>query len=347
MARQPSAPTVGALVAPDSFKGTFSAIEVAEALARGVETATGEPADRCPLADGGEGTGDVLAYRLGGRREPAAAHDPLGRRRPSWFTLLPDGTAVVEVAAASGLALVAPSERDPLAATSRGTGELVAAAASAGAGTILVACGGSATVDGGAGALEGIEERGGIGRARLVCLCDVRTPWERAAEVFGPQKGASPAAVALLSRRLDELAARLPRDPRGRAMTGAAGGISGALWAAYGAALVPGARYVIEALDVPMRLRRARFAIVGEGRLDATTLEGKLVEALARRAAVAGVPVFAAVGANALDPDALVRLGLRSVVEATTLEALERAGAELARLGLEAPRRPTAPSRRR
>src|SRR5215210_344378 len=266
------------LVAPDSFKGTFRASQVAAAIGRGLERAGLEPPDLCPVADGGEGTAEVLVLALGGRTEGAEATDPLGRRITAGFALIEDGaTAIVEVAAASGLGRVAEHERDAEAATSRGTGELVVAAVAAGAGVVLVAAGGSATTDGGAGAVDAIQEGGGLGGARLVVLCDVRTPFERAPSVFAPQKGADPAAVARLEQRLQALADGWPRDPRGRPMTGAAGGLAGGLWAACGAILAPGAPFVLEALNFDARLRAARAVIVGEGRLDEQTLQGKIV----------------------------------------------------------------------
>ena len=199
-----------------------------------------------PAADGGEGTMEALLAALGGELVSAPAHDPLGRPIEASYARLADGdTAVVEVARASGLSLVAERERDAEAASTAGTGELVAAAAAGGARRVLVAAGGSATTDGGAGAIEAIEAAGGLGKAKLEVLCDVSIPFERAAEVFAPQKGADPAAVARLTARLVARAGALPRDPRGRAMTGAAGGLSGGLWAAFAARLVPGAAYVL------------------------------------------------------------------------------------------------------
>ena len=145
-------------------------------------------------------------------------HDPLGRPLQAAFGLVEDGgTAVLEMAAASGLGLVSESERDPWEASTYGTGELICAAVDAGAQVVLLGVGGSATTDGGAGALEAIEEHGGLGGARIVVLTDVRTPFERAPAVFGPQKGADAAMVARLEARLDELAARLPARPARRA----------------------------------------------------------------------------------------------------------------------------------
>src|SRR4051794_6128489 len=150
------------LIAPDAFKGTYRAAEVAAAVARGVERAGLEPPDVLPIADGGEGTMEALLLALGGETAGATARDPLGREIKAGFALLEDGgTAVVEVAAASGLDLVAEGERDAEAATSHGTGDLIAAAVGAGAQVVLVAAGGSATTDGGRGAIDAIEEAGG------------------------------------------------------------------------------------------------------------------------------------------------------------------------------------------
>ena len=204
-----------ALVAPDSFKGTLSAAEVAGAVAGGLRAA-GREAVELPVADGGEGTMDVLLAALGGERREARVSDPLGRPVTAAFALLDDGaTAVVESAQASGLGLVAEGDRDAFAASTRGTGELIAAACEAGAATVLVTVGGSATTDGGRGALEALDEA--VVRPRLEVLCDVRTAWEDAARVFGPQKGADPAAVRKLEMRLDHARPRGPEGPTRRA----------------------------------------------------------------------------------------------------------------------------------
>src|SRR5215212_3517584 len=190
------------LVAPDSFKGTFSAPQVAGAIGRGLERAGLMPPDLCPVADGGEGTLDALLPQLGGELIAREVRDPLGRPVTAGFGLVEDGgTAIVEMAAASGLGLVAEAERDAWAASTYGTGELIAAAADAGARVILVAVGGSATTDGGAGALEAIADHGGLRGAKLVVLCDVRTPFDDAPRVFGPQKGADPDMVERLRER--------------------------------------------------------------------------------------------------------------------------------------------------
>jgi glycerate kinase len=319
------------LVAPDAFKGTFSAAAVAAAIGRGLERAGFVPPDLCPLADGGEGTLAALLTALGGETDGAEVGDPLGRPVQAGFGLIEDGaTAVVEVAAASGLGLVAEDERDAEAASSRGTGELIVAAVERGAQVVLVAAGGSATTDGGLGAIEAIADAGGLRGARLVVLCDVRTPFEDAARVFAPQKGADAAAVRRLSKRLERLAAGWPRDPRGVAMTGAAGGLAGGLWAALGATLEPGAAFVLDALDYDARMRAAGAVVVGEGRLDQTSLVGKAVGEAATRARQAGVPCFAIVGTDALGAFGARILDLQRVLEAPTLEAMADAAASLA-----------------
>jgi len=321
------------LVAPDSFKGTLRAAQVAAAIATGLERAGLVPPDRCPVADGGEGTLEILLTALGGETAGAPASDPLGRPiAAAGFGLIEDGgTAIVEVAEASGLHLVAESERDAYGATTRGTGELIVAAAAAGAEVILVAAGGSATSDGGAGALHAIDEAGGLQGAQLVVLCDVRTPFEQAPARFGPQKGAGPKTVKQLERRLQQQAQRLPRDPRGVPMTGAAGGLAGGLWAAHGAHLEPGAAFVLKTLNFDERLRAARAGVVGEGRLDATTLEGKIAGEIATRARQAGVPCHAIVGTNAIDRFSARILDLQVIQQASTIQELQQAGERLGR----------------
>jgi glycerate kinase len=317
------------LVAPDDFKGTFTAPEVAAAIAAGIRDA-GLEADELPIADGGNGTVAALHASLGGGLRTTRASDPLGRPVDAHWLLLPDGrTAVVEMAAASGLPLVAPEERDPWRASTRGTGELIAAAAAAGAEHVLVAVGGSATTDGGAGAVEALEAAGA--RPALTVICDVRVPFEDCARVFGPQKGADPATVERLTRRLHELAEAAPRDPRGRPMTGAAGGLSGGLWAYCGAELVEGAGYVLDAVRLDERLEAADAVVSGEGRLDDQTLTGKAIAELARRCRAAGKPLHVVVGTSTLTPDEVAELGVAGVHEASTLEELEAAGRALAR----------------
>jgi glycerate kinase len=319
------------LVAPDSFKGTLRASQVAAAIGVGLERAGLVPPDLCPVADGGEGTLEVLLTALGGETAGAAATDPLGRTiSAAGFALIEDGgTAIVEVAEASGLHRVAEDERDAYNSTSYGTGELIVAACAAGAEVVLVAAGGSATTDGGAGAIAAIEEGGGLQGTTLVVLCDVRTPFERAAEVFAPQKGADARTVTRLTKRLDQQAATLPKDPRGVPMSGAAGGLAGGLWAACDAKLEPGAAFVLQALDFDRRMRAAHAVVVGEGRLDQTTLQGKIAGEIAVRARQAGVPSHAIVGQNALDPFGVRILDLQVIAEAGTIAEIQDAAHDL------------------
>jgi len=324
--------TFPVLVAPDSFKGTYSASEAAHAIADGLRAA-GREARELPVADGGEGTMEVLVAALGGELRTVTVSDPLGRPVEVAFALLPDGSAVVEMAQASGLSLVVEAERDAWAATTRGTGELIAAAAEAGASPIVVTVGGSATSDGGAGALAALDEAG-FAPTRAVSfelhvICDVRVPFEDAPRIFGPQKGADAAMVKQLERRLDELAESLPRDPRGEPMTGCAGGLSGGLWAAYGAKLVAGAPYVLDAIGFDALMRASAFVVTGEGSLDEQTLEGKIVGEVATRCRQGGVACHAIVGRNLLDPFGERIIDLASVTGATTLDEMKRAASAL------------------
>jgi glycerate kinase len=330
--RVPSIPGIPStiLVAPDSFKGTFSAAEVAAAVGAGLEAA-GRPVDLCPVADGGEGTLEALVQGLGGEVRSARASDPLGRPVEVFFGWVADGAvAIVETAAASGLHLVSENERDPWAASTGGTGEVIAAAVAAGARTILVGVGGSATTDGGAGAVRAIEAAGGLRGVRLVVLCDVRTPFEDAARVFAPQKGADARMVARLTRRLMSLAGRMARDPRGVLMTGAAGGLSGGLWSVFGAELVPGAGFILDVLDFDSRMRAARAVITGEGKIDQQSLAGKAVSEVATRARQSGVPCYAVAGRRELDAFGARVLDLQAILEAGTVAELEVAGRRFA-----------------
>jgi len=312
------------LVAPDKFKGTLTAAEVASAIAAGLREA-GREVVELPVADGGEGT----AAAFGGTPVAVNASDPLGRPVEASYAWLDDGTtAIVEAAAASGLWRLAPDERDPLTASSAGTGELIAAAIDAGAQRVVVACGGTATVDGGKGMLDAL---GNVPRGvRFTAICDVRTPWERAAAEFGPQKGADRDAVASLRRRLATRARAMRKDPRGEPMTGCGGGISGALWSELGAGLVAGPSYVLDALGFDELMRRSAFVVTGEGRLDETTLAGKAVAEVATRCRQAGVWCHAVVGRDELDMFGRRVLDLASVTEAGDPRALRRAGRELA-----------------
>jgi glycerate kinase len=317
------------LVAPDSFKGTLSAAQVAHAIGRGLE-ARGRPVDLCPVADGGEGTLEALLPAFDGELRMVTVCDPLGRPIEATFAIGAPG-AIVETAAASGLSLIDAGERDAVAAGTYGTGQLIVAALEAGARVVYLGVGGSATTDGGAGAIEAIREAGGLpGGARIVVLCDVRTPFELAARVFAPQKGADEGQVARLTKRLNDQARRLPRDPRGVPMTGAAGGLSGGLWAEFDAQLVPGAQFVLDAVDFDRRMRAARAVVTGEGKLDQQSLAGKVVSEISTRARQAGVPCHAIVGTRELDSFGARVLDLQAVLEAGTPRQMSAAARRLA-----------------
>lgn len=315
------------LIAADKFKGTFDAEQVCAAVGRGVREG-GNQADELPVADGGEGTAQALLWARGGEWVDVDSEDALGAPIVAHYAMLGDGaTAVVEVAAASGLWRFEPSGLKPLEATTRGTGILIADAIRRGAETVMVAAGGSATTDGGMGIVEALS---GIERLpHLVVVSDVRIPFEQAARVFGPQKGASEGDVQTLTARLDRIAAAAPKDPRGIPMSGCAGGVGGGLFAYFGAELVAGAPFVLDEIGFDAALARADLVVTGEGRIDAQTLQGKAVSEVARRAAERDVPCVAVVGSNALEEPDRERLGLDAVIEAGDEAELENAAASL------------------
>ncbi|HEX2755974.1 MAG TPA: glycerate kinase [Candidatus Limnocylindrales bacterium] len=324
------------LIAPDSFKGSLTSVEVARALAAG--WARARPRDEillAPLADGGEGTTVAIEAAGGWTWRVADATDPIGRAISGrWLQSVDGGRAIVEMAAASGLSRLAGSELDPLGATTRGTGELLVAALDAGVRDITLGIGGSATNDGGAGILRalgaqvsdaavdptdvdlaGLDPR--LAETRLRIACDVSNPLlgERgAAATYGPQKGATPDDVAELDRRLgrsadalEEAAGRRERDTAG---AGAAGGTGfGLLCLADRFAsleLVPGIDVVMAAADFDGKLARADLVITGEGRIDAQTAFGKTALGVARRASEARVACIAVGGG--VEPDGIEAL---------------------------------------
>lgn len=275
------------LACPGSLKGVLSPVEAASLLAVGMRRVEGVEVDEAPVADGGDGTAEVLERSLGGEWRTAVVSDALGRPVAARFLLLPDGTAVVEAAQAIGLARLREDELDPLRATSRGLGELMLATLAARPTSILVCPGGTATVDGG----EGL--RSVVGRwlsdLPIRVACDVRNPLlgERgAARVFGPQKGASREGALMLELRLEAMAELAPyRDVPG---AGAGGGLGAAL-AALGAELVDGADLVLGLIGFDARARWAQLVVSGEGTVDATTFEGKAPGTVARRCRELGV----------------------------------------------------------
>jgi len=272
---------VRALLCPASLKGVLSARLAAAALARGVRSAGGDAVE-LPIADGGEGTAEALFAALGGTWHEAVVSDPLGRAHAARWLVLPDGRAVVEAAAAIGLPLVAREERDPLIASSRGLGELIAAALREEPPALLVGLGGSATVDGGSGLREVVSELA----VPTTALCDVRTTLADAARLFGRQKGATTETLPVLERRLAGMEELAPYA--GLAGAGAAGGL-GAAFAALGAELVQGAPAVLDLVGFDARLSDCDLAVTGEGQVDRTTAEGKAPGVVATRCAAAGV----------------------------------------------------------
>jgi glycerate kinase len=282
------------VAAPDKFKGSLSAREVAHSIGH----ACWELGIECvevPMADGGDGLLEVL----GGANRTSTVTGPLGDPIVAPWRLAQD-TAVIEMAAASGLAGVGgAAHNDPMAATTAGTGELIDRALDAGARRIVVGLGGSATTDGGFGAIRSINGIARLKNVELLAACDVTTTFRDAAAVYGPQKGATQVQVEMLTRRLDRLAQMFVED-FGTDVTafeggGAAGGLGGAL-AALGATLLPGFELVADELDLYDHLEGADLIVTGEGRLDRTSFQGKVVGGIAAIAREAGVAAGVIVG---------------------------------------------------
>lgn len=287
-------PTRRVLIAPDKFKGTASAGDVAAAVATAAAKAGWRPVEK-PLADGGEGTLDAL----GGANRRFLATGPLGEPVDAGWRLQ-GTTAIVEMAAASGLTLVGgPEANDPIAASTTGTGELIANAIDCGARRVIIGVGGSATTDGGFGALRAMYPLQRLRGIELIVACDVRTEFTDAAEIFAPQKGASPTQVELLKRRLERLAQvyvdQYGVEVRGVPRAGAAGGLAGGLMVA-GARLVDGFALIADEVGLYEAIESADLVITGEGFLDEQSFEGKVVGGVVELAQAAGVPVLAIVG---------------------------------------------------
>ncbi len=343
------------LIAPQEFKGTLTASEAARAMEAGIRRALSDARlDVCPIADGGSGTVQAFLDALGGERRVARVHDPLGRPIDAAWALLGDGTAVIEMAAASGLALLRPEELDPRRASTFGTGELIRAALDAGCGKVIVGVGGSATNDGGTGAASALGVRffdrrgrplppGGAALARLsrvdlsgrdprldgvdlLVATDVTNPLygpEGASVVYGPQKGADEATVKELDAALARLAKVAERqlgvDLAFKPGAGAAGGLAYGLCVFCGARITPGFDLVAKALDLSRRIGMADIVVTGEGRLDSQTLRGKGPGEVARRAKQRGVRTVAIAGV--VDPSFDGGAGLfDEIVAATSLE---------------------------
>ena len=292
---QPSLTAVRVLAAVDKFRGTATAQDVAAAIGHACWD-LGHDCTEVPLADGGEGTLEVL----GGPNRRTRVTDPLGRPVEAEWRLS-QGTAVIEMARASGLALVGGgATNDPIAASTIGTGELIDAALNDGARRIIVGVGGSATIDGGLGAIRAIRAPARLKAIDFVVACDVRAAFSDAARLFGPQKGATPAQVEFLTRRLARLADDYRRDygvdVGSLPGAGAAGGLAGGL-AALGARLVEGFDVVSEEVGLDELVEAHDLVITGEGYLDPESFDGKVVGGVHDTCARAGRPVAVICGA--------------------------------------------------
>jgi len=339
------------IVCPDSFKGSLSSVEAADAIARGIQIGVDSrniEIVKMPLADGGEGTVDALVRATGGHIKHLKTHDPLMREVDSFLGILGDGkTAIIEMAAASGLDLLADDERKPLVTTTYGTGELLLAAAEAGVEKIVVGIGGSATNDGGAGAMTALGanfiDRDGCGlppggaalaildhidmsafkfptdKVRVEVACDVNNPLIGrlgASAVFGPQKGATPD----MARQLDSALARyaevvrhdLGKDVANMPGAGAAGGLGAGLAAFLNATLRSGIDMVLDAAKFDDAIKNADLVITGEGKIDEQTIYGKTIGGILKRTSKLGVPVVAIAGSCSGDFSALYDSGLTS-----------------------------------
>jgi glycerate kinase len=341
---------VKVVVAPDSYKGSLSAVAVADAIERGVRAVFPDAeVVKVPIADGGEGTVEALVVATGGRAVETEVHGPLGEPvRARWGVLGDGATAVIEMAAASGLPLVPPDRRDPRVTTTRGTGELVRAALDAGLRRIVLGIGGSATNDGGAGMARALGIRflddggrdlpeGGAALARLARIdlsgvdrrardadllvaCDVDNPLtgpRGASAVYGPQKGATPAMVQELDAALGRFAA-VARAATGRDVervpgAGAAGGLGAGLLFFTPARLRPGVEIVLETTGFDARVRDADLVVTGEGRTDFQTAMGKAPVGVAAAAKRHGVPVICLAGGLGDGADDVLSKGIDAV----------------------------------
>ncbi|PHM62774.1 glycerate kinase [Xenorhabdus ishibashii] len=338
------------VIAPDSFKESLNALQVAQAIERGFKEIYPQ-ADyiKLPMADGGEGTVESLVAATGGKRIECTVTDPLGQPVKAFFGLLGDGkTAVIEMAAASGLHLVPIEQRNPLITTSYGTGELILAALEQEVHKLILGIGGSATNDGGAGMMHALGANlldgdsrilpfGGAALTRLegidlthldprlrqielIVACDVNNPLcgeQGASAVFGPQKGATPEMVKSLDSalrhygmKIESLTGKSVIDAAG---AGAAGGMGASLLGCLGARLQSGIEIVIETLQLEEAIQGADLVITGEGRLDSQTIYGKTPIGVARVAKKFGIPTIALVGGMSRDYHVVHQHGLDAV----------------------------------
>ncbi len=332
------------IIAPDSFKGSLGSAEIIRIVGEEAHSVWPNAAiTGLPVADGGEGTAEALRACRGGELRGAKARDPLFRRIDSFYGILPTGEAVIESAAACGLPLLTAEERNPMRTTSAGLGDLIRAALEDGHRQLFVGLGGSATVDGGMGALSalGVRYLDAAGRdvqpvggsmadvrsidasgldprvrdAEITLLLDVTNPLtgeKGAAHIFGPQKGATPEMVNQLEagmRNLAEVALRHGFDMDARPGSGAAGGLGGALSAFLGSKMRSGIQTILDLMRFDEQLKACDLVITGEGRVDGQSLDGKAVSGIAQRAKAAGVPVVALAGGLAPGAENIRALG--------------------------------------
>jgi len=346
---RPAAPSF--LVAPDSFKGSLTAAQVARSMEEGILRACPRArVEKIPMADGGEGTLDAMMMAVGGEMRPLVVSGPLGDAVPAAYLALPDGkTAVIEMAAASGLTLISADRRDPLRASSYGTGELIRAAIDGGCRNLIIGIGGSATNDGGTGMAQALGAqfldrhgvavgRGGAELERIASLdcsalealidglevtvaCDVTTPLcglFGASAVFGPQKGATLAMVRRLDAGLENLAglvkAQHGQDIRELPGAGAAGGMGAGLVAFLHARLLSGFDVVSRATGLDDRMAGRDLVLTGEGRTDDQTALGKVPVGVARIAQRHGVPVLCLSGSVGAEVESLYEQGVSSIL---------------------------------
>ncbi|MGB9867429.1 MAG: glycerate kinase [Bacillota bacterium] len=338
------------VVAPDSFKGSASAVQVGEAMAAGLRKVWPDAeVDVVPLADGGQGTVEAMVRATGGHTRTVRVTGPLGEPVAATYGILPDGTVVVEMAQASGLTLVEPIRRNPLLTTTYGTGELIRHALDSGARSIIVGIGGSATNDGGAGMAQALgvglyDENGkpigfgggelarlravdlsglhpGIKTASIVVACDVDNPLcgpTGASATYGPQKGATPEMVDQLDRALahfaDVVEAAIGRSLRNVPGAGAAGGLGFGLMAFLGAKLQPGIKIVASATRLEERVGKAHLVVTGEGQTDWQTAHGKTVAGVAEIARSQGVPVLVISGGLGKGYESLYDRGVAAMI---------------------------------
>jgi len=318
------------VIAPDKFKGSLTSFEACSAIATGIKSI--DPAARTlelPMADGGDGFAAVMKYYLHTTTIPCPTEDPLGRPLGATTFELKDGTAIIELASASGLVLLEEKERDPLKTSTYGTGRMIQAAIHAGAKEIMLGLGGSATNDAGTGILAalGFQFKDATGRpiraaggnllhihsilppkplpdVKFTIACDVQNVLygeDGAAHVYAPQKGATPEAVAWLDKGLRQFAGLLKKDVAGIPGAGAAGGIAAGLMGFFDVRIEKGIRLVMDSSGIMHRLQHADVVITGEGKIDRQTEYGKVVSEIALAAAQHHIPVIAFCGISEVD----------------------------------------------